>query len=166
MYPQKKTSKAFTTIYFVNIQSRCCGSVFQQRDRGRRTAVSWGQGWGEELAKARVCLCLCLLGDSPNNRHGLWRAQGLGPLWLTSRSLNPNFLQLGMLLPCSHVPAAQINSYQRPNLAVCNPQWRHPGSNQGSCAGVTRYICKPDGASLPQVGSLAWGLSSWPRGSP
>lgn len=166
MYPQKKTSKAFTTIYFVNIQSRCGGSVFQQRDRGRRTAVSWGRGWGEELAKARVVPVPVFTGGLSKQQTWSLASSRTWPLWLTSRSLNPNFLQLGMLLPCSHVPAAQTNSHQRPNLAVCNTQGRHPGSNQGSCAGVTRYICKPDGASLPQVGSLAWGLSSWPQGSP
>lgn len=96
--------------------------------------MSWGRGWEEELVKARVVPVLTE--GLPNNRHGLWRAQGLGPLWLSSRSLNPNFLQLGLLLPFS------LTCQLRGLTATRDRTWRCP---------------IPSGASREQSRQLSWG---------
>lgn len=117
--------------------------------------------------------------------HGLLLAQELGPLWLGSRSLNPNFLQLGLTLPSSLTcqlcglsaiwtrPGPRPGGVQSPGLPGSThqwPSWQMPRVSATPASltaprcprwGSQPGISPPGRAGLPTAPyrSPAWGFS-------
>lgn len=164
MYPQKKTSKAFTTIYFVKHSKQMWWLCVPAERLRQEDCCELGAGWGGELVRARVVFLFT--GGLPNNRRGLWRAQGLGPLWLSSRSLNPNFLQLGMLLPFSLTCQLRRLTATRDRTWPCAiPRGGVPGAFRAAAQGVPATSANPTAPRCPRWG--AWRRVPPPgRGAP